>query len=112
GQQAHVVRLRPESQVLERIRDLVRPHREPGERIGTERVADCYIRRVAPTRDQHTPDPGNVVARIKDWPAPSEIGLEPGGEIHRTIGRRNTDIAEVPRAVASGYVHAAAEGDR
>ncbi len=55
---------------------------------------------------------GMLFRAIERVPAPSDIGLEPGGKIHRTIGRRDADIAEIARAVASRNVHAAAECDR
>src|SRR2546428_5634165 len=92
--------------------DLVGPDRETRQRAGTERVADRHIRRIASTRDEHAADPRNVVPRIKRMPAASDIGLEPRGKIHRTVRRRDADIAEIARAVASGNVHAAAECDR
>src|SRR3989441_12285787 len=91
---------------------LVGPARETRQRAGTERVADRHIRRIASTRDEHAADPRNVVPRIKRMPAASDIGLEPGGKIHRTVRRRDADIAEIARAVARRNVHAAAECDR
>jgi hypothetical protein len=52
------------------------------------------------------------VAGIEDIPLAREVDFEPGAEIHgRGIGR-NTDVAEIPCAIAGGYVEAAAEGDR
>src|SRR2546428_1701303 len=92
--------------------DLVGPDGETRQRAGTERVADRHIRRIASTRDEHAADPRNVVPRIKRMPAASDIGLEPGGKIHRTVRRRDADIAEIARAVARRNVHAAAECDR
>ena len=40
-----------------------------------------------------------------------KVGLEPGGEIHRAIGRRHADVAQVTGAVTCGDVHTATEGD-
>ena len=39
-------------------------------------------------------------------PRAIEIGFEPGREIHRAIGRRHADIAEVTGAISRGNVHA------
>src|SRR4026209_2894861 len=100
------------SSFLERARDLVGPVRETRERVGTEGVADRDIRRIASTRDQRAADPRDVVPWIERVPAASDIGFEPGGEIHRTIRRRHADIAEIAGAVAGRNVHAAAERDR
>src|SRR4029453_9937953 len=92
--------------------DLVRPDRETRKRVGTERVADRHIRRIASTGDEHAADPRDVVPRVKRVPAPSDIRLKPGGKIHRTIRRWDADVAEITRAVASRNVHAAAECGR
>src|SRR5215213_8472619 len=70
------------------------------------------IRGVAPTRHQDPADARRVVAGIEGVPMATEIDFEPGAEIHRRIDRRNTDIAEISRAVPGGDVHAAAERDR
>ena len=101
GQKAHASSFR-----------LARPHREAGEGVGTERVADRHVRRIPSAGDQDAADARLVVPRVEGVPAPSDIGLEPGGEIHRVRGGRDADIAEIAGAVAGRNVHAAAEGDR
>ena len=46
-----------------------------------------------PTGDEHAADPRDVVPRVERVPAPVDIGLEPGREIHGTVWRRHADIA-------------------
>ena len=111
GQKPHLARATADA-TFGRVPDLVRPHGETGERVGTERVADRHVRRIASAGDEHAADPRSVVPRIERVPVPSDIGLEPGGEIHRAKRRRNADVAEIAGAVAGRNVHAAAEGDR
>jgi hypothetical protein len=48
----------------------------------------------------------------KMCPLATKISLEPTGKIHRRIHRRYADVAEIARAVARRYIHAAAERDR
>src|SRR5712692_4836377 len=89
---------------------LVGPYLETQQRVGTEGVADRHICRITPPRDQHPADTRLVVPSIEGVPVTVDVGLEPGGEIHRTVGWRHADVAEVAGAVAGGNVHAAAEG--
>src|ERR1700680_1589325 len=86
----------------------VGPYLKTQQGVGTEGVADRHIRRIAPPCDQHSADTRHVVSSIEGVPVTVDIGLEPGGEIHGTIGWRHADVAEVPGAVASRNVHAAA----
>jgi hypothetical protein len=51
-----------------------------------------------------------VVPGVHRPPAISQVNLEPGAEIHRRIGWRDPNIAQVPGNVARGYVHGAAKG--
>ena len=48
-------------------------------------------------------------SKVCHWP--SDVGLEPSGEVHRAVRRRHADVAEVAGAVARRDVHAAAERD-
>src|SRR5439155_27000814 len=50
-----------------------------------------------------------VVARIVCEPLPTEIGLEPAGEVTRSIRRESPHVAKISGAIASRNVHAAAE---
>src|SRR5215210_2136193 len=77
----------------------------------TEACRDRHVGGVASPGHQDTPDPGRVVPCIERVPLSGQIDLEPGAEIHRRRIRRNTDIAEIPRAVASRDIHASAERD-
>jgi len=45
-------------------------------------------------------------------PASSEIGLEPSGEVPRSVGRLCAHIAEIAGAVARRNIHAAAQRHR
>src|ERR1035437_7831663 len=45
-------------------------------------------------------------------PTTVEIRLEPGSEVHRLVGRRNTDVREVAEHVTGGDVQGPAERDR
>src|ERR1700737_1480651 len=60
---------------------------------------------------QNTPGPRHIVPWVEGIPASSEIRLEPGGEIHRAVGRRYAHIAEIAGAVPRRNVHAAPEGN-
>ena len=53
-----------------------------------------------------------VVARIERVPAPFEVDLEPGSEVHRFRGRGDGDVGDVAEDVAGGNVQRPAEGDR
>ena len=54
---------------------------------------------------------GVLWARVEGIPAAVEVGLEPGGEIHRARIHRHADVAQVTGAVPRGDIHAATEGD-
>jgi hypothetical protein len=92
--------------------DLLGDHREAMQGVGPEGCGDRNIRRVAAAGDQDPADARHVVARVKDVPLATDIGFEPGGKIHRRIGDRHTDIAEVTGAIARRDIQATAEGDR
>ena len=81
------------------------------QRVGAEGVRDRHVGGVAALADQDAADARHVVARVEGVPAAAEIGLEPAGEIHRRVGRRHADVAEIAGAIARRDVHAAAEGD-
>src|SRR5437868_3008039 len=49
------------------------------------------------------------MTRIARPPAIAQINLEPCAEIHRSVGQRNLDVAQIARHVAGGDVHAAAK---
>src|SRR5580700_10602700 len=89
---------------------LISPDLEADERIGPERRAYRDVDRIAASCHQYPPDPRHVVAWIERIPASSEIRLEPSGEVHRTVGRRNAYVAEIARAIARRNIHASAEG--
>src|SRR5271155_3246754 len=101
---------RPETRLRGRLHCLGH-YGEAAERIRTESRADRDVRGIAPAGDQHAADPGDVVACIKGVPLATEIGFEPGCEVHRRVRDRDADIAKIARAVARRDVHAAAEGD-
>src|SRR6185295_5100923 len=90
---------------------LIRPYLKAHQRVGAEGVGDGNVGGVAAAGDQDAADAGHVVARVERIPASAEIGLEPAGKIHRTIGRRHADVAEIAGAVTGWNVHAAAQGD-
>src|SRR5712671_3866521 len=92
--------------------DLAGEYRKAAERVRTKGGADRDIRRVATARDQHPPDARHVVACVKRVPLAAQIGFEPSREIHRSIGYRHSNIAEIAGAIASRDVHAATERDR
>src|SRR5205807_7382378 len=89
--------------------DLLCPNLEADQRVWPKRLCDRDIGSVAPLRNQHPPDPGHVVARIEGVPVSTEIGLEPAGEIARSVGRLRAHVAKIPGAIARRNVHATAE---
>src|ERR1700680_2771838 len=91
--------------------DLVRPDLEAQQRVGTERIADCDVGRIAASRNEHPADPRHIVPRVEDAPAAAEIRLDPSGEIHWSIRRQDADVAEITGAIACRNVHAAAKCD-
>ena len=96
-----------------RLDHLVCPHDEVLQRVRTERRRNRDIRAASRPRAISTrPIRGMLLRAIERVPAPAEIGLEPGGEIHRAVRRRDADVAEIAGAVARRNVHAAAERDR
>ena len=84
----------------------------PRQGAGTEGMGQRHVGGIAAARDEDTPDPRGVVARIERVPPALEIGLEPAREIHGRIGRRQADVGDVAGAVARRDVQAAAERDR
>src|SRR6202034_895164 len=93
------------------LRHLVGVDLKTGERVEPERGRDRDVGRVAAARHQNAADARNVMARIERVPAIAEINLEPGGEIHRRLVRRDADVGEISGAIARRTVHAAAERD-
>src|SRR6202044_2337564 len=89
----------------------ISPDLEADECIGPERRADRDVDGIATSCHQYSPDPRHVVARVEGMPAPSEVCLEPGGEVHRTVGRSSAHVAEIARAIPRGNIHASAKGD-
>ena len=61
-----------------------------------------HIGGIAALGDQDTADPRRIVARIEGVPLAAEIDLDPGREIHRRVGRRKADVADIAGAVAAG----------
>src|SRR6185437_4921632 len=94
------------------LADLVGPDLEADQGVRPEREGNRHVGGIASMTDQDASDAGNIVAGIEGVPVAAEIGLEPAGEIHRGVGRRNADVAEIARAIALRNVHATAEGDR
>src|SRR5271155_4002523 len=90
--------------------NFLRHYCETAERVRTKCRADCDVGRIATAGDQHPPDARDVVARIKGVPLATDIGFEPGCEIHRRIRDWYADIAQIARAVSRRDVHAATEG--
>ena len=71
-----------------------------------------HIGGIATVRDENTPDPRGVVARVKGVPAAAEIDFDPRRKIHGRVRWRKTDVGYVTGAIARRDVQAAAEGDR
>src|SRR5260370_14562771 len=90
-------------------RDLLGHNGKAAERVWTKGRADRDIGRVPPAGDQHPPDARDVVARIKSVPLATDIGFEPGCEIHRCVRDWYADIAQIAGAVSRRDVHAATE---
>ena len=90
----------------------VGPDLEAFERVRAEGAGQRDIAGVAAARDQHATDARRVVACVEGVPAVAEIGLEPGREVHRPVGRLGADVAEVAGAIARRDVHAAAQRNR
>src|SRR4029434_2401324 len=99
------------TQCFSPLAHLVGPNLETIQGIGTEGAADGDVGGVAAAGDQHASDARGIVAGVEGVPMAVKVGLEPGGEIHRAIGRRHADVAQVAGAVTCGDVHAATEGD-
>src|SRR3984893_3393802 len=91
--------------------DFLGHHSKAAQSVRAECRSNCNIRRIAAAGDQHAADAGDVVARIKGVPGATEVGFEPGCEIHRRVRDRHADIAKITRAVSRRDVHAATEGD-
>src|ERR1700722_14200662 len=87
--------------------DLVSRNLETRQRVRSKRGRDRHIRGIATARHQDPSDPWRVEAGIEDMPLAAQISLEPAGEIHRRIHRRDADVAQITSAIACRYVHAA-----
>src|SRR5215204_7186981 len=85
---------------------------EADQGVRPERQGQGNIGSVSPARDQNPTDPRVVVARVKGEPPPPEKHLDPGREIHRRIGRREPDVADVTCAVSGRDIQAAAKRER
>src|SRR5215211_7046363 len=64
---------------------------------------------VATSSDEHPTLTPLVVARIEGPPAVTQVDLHPGRKVHRQIARRNVDLWQVTKDIASGNVECAAE---
>ena len=77
---------------------------EPGEGRRPIAGGERHIGGVATAADQYAAYALAIVARVESVPMPAEIGFEPGAEIHRRVGRRYADVAEVAGAVSGRNV--------
>ena len=102
-----------EKEILCRLRrdHLVGDDGEAGQCGGTEDGGERHVGGIAAAGHHDAADARLVVARVERVPAPAEVGLEPGAEVHRLRRRRYADVAQVAGAVAGRDVHAAAQGD-
>ena len=91
--------------------DFLREDFELGQRRIAELRRDRNISCIPTTRDDNTADAGDIVPGVKGIPFAVEKDLEPGAEVHRRRVFRHANVTEVTRAIASGDVHAAAQGD-
>ena len=66
---------------------------------------------VAAMRDEDAADARRIIARIESVPAPAQIDLDPGGEIHRLVRRRQTNVGDVAGAIARRNIETTAESD-
>ena len=64
----------------------VGPDLEALQRVGAKGAADGHIGGIAAPGDQHSADTRQVVASIEGVPMTPQVGLKPGGEIHRGWG--------------------------
>jgi hypothetical protein len=80
---------------------------EPNQRGWSKCIGQSNIGSIAASRHQYAPGSGRIVPRIEGLPATAQKSLEPGAEIHRRIGRRQTDIADVSAAVTRRNIHRA-----
>src|SRR6186997_1598832 len=92
--------------------DFVGPDAKRMQLVNAEGGGEGHVGRIAPARHQYPTDAWHVVAGIKGVPLAAEVRLEPGAEVHWSIGWRHADVAQVPCAVASGDIAVAAKGDR
>src|SRR5580704_456790 len=90
---------------------VVGPYGELLQFVGTKRRCNRNVGRISAPRNQHTPGAADVVSRVKRVPTPADIGFEPRGEIHRRVWRWHSHVAQIPRAIPGGNVHAPAESD-
>jgi hypothetical protein len=91
--------------------DFLGPYRKAGERVRAKGRADRDVRGIAAAGDQHPADARSIIASIKGVPLATDMGFEPGGEIHRRVRDRYADIAQIAGAVSRRDVHAATESD-
>ena len=74
-------------------------------------MSQRHIGGIAAVRDENTPDPRGVVARIEGVPAAAEIDFDPCRKIHGRVRRRKADVGNIASAIARRDVQAAAEGN-
>lgn len=91
--------------------DLVGVHLEVFQGAGSERCADGDISGIPAARYQDAPNTWCVVTRVEYIPMAVDVGFEPGSEIHYSVGRRNTYIAQIAGAVSRRDIQAATQGD-
>src|SRR5579864_6280065 len=89
----------------------VGPYAKALQLIRPKRRRDGDVGRVAASCNQHAADAGSIVSRVEGVPMTAEIRLEPGGEVHRGVRRRQTDVTQVAGAVPRRNVQAAAESN-
>src|SRR5271170_6743986 len=97
--------------VRQRVKNLVGPDPKRLENMGSERIDERDIRRVAAPRDDNPANPRHIVAGVERPPRSIEEHLDPGAEIHR-IDDRHADVAEMAVDVARGNVEASAKRHR
>src|ERR1700678_1398975 len=74
-------------------------------------MGERYVGGVAALRDEDTPDPRGIVARVERVPTAAEIDLDPRRKIIRRVGRWKADIGKITGAIACRNVQAAAKSD-
>src|ERR1700756_572631 len=82
------------------------------EKMLAEHHRDRNVARVASTSDQDAANAAAVMPRIEGMPVSTQIGFEPGAEIHWIGIGGDANITQIARGIACGDIHAAAQGNR